>query len=109
MRNGSDRFCCRTKIRQFSFVSVLFSICLAPCLVAQPDEPMMPVHARSEDGAEFRWLQKKVLDSRVLDHMEDLATWSFTGAGEMTLTTDRAKDGTHALRIRFTCLGVCPA
>jgi hypothetical protein len=63
---------------------------------------MMPMHARSEDGAEFRWLQKKVLDSRVLDHMEDLATWSFTGAGEMTLTTDRAKDGTHALRIRST-------
>lgn len=62
----------------------------------------MPMQARSEDGAEFRWLHKKVLDSRTLDRMEDVSSWSFTGDGEMTLTTDRAKDGKHALRIRST-------
>ena len=62
----------------------------------------MPMQARSEDGAEFRWLNKKVLDSRVLDSMEDLSSWSFAGAGEMTLTADRAKDGKYALRIRST-------
>lgn len=60
------------------------------------------MQARSEDGAAFRWLNKKVLDSRVLDSMEDLSTWSFAGAGEMTLTSDRARDGKHALRIRST-------
>jgi hypothetical protein len=58
--------------------------------------------AHSEDGAEFRWLHKQVLDSRVLDSMEDLSSWSFAGVGEMELTADRAKDGTHALRIRST-------
>jgi len=62
----------------------------------------MPMQAHSEDGAEFRWLHKKVLDSRVLDSMEDLSLWSFAGVGEMTLTTDRAKDGKYALRIRST-------
>jgi hypothetical protein len=60
------------------------------------------MRARSEDGAESRWLHKKVLDSRVLDSMEDLSSWSFAGVGEMALTTDRAKDGKHALRIRST-------
>ena len=58
--------------------------------------------ARYEDGAEFRWLNKKVLDSRVLDSMEGLSTWSFTGAGEMALTDVRVKDGQHSLRIRST-------
>ena len=60
------------------------------------------MHARFEDGAEFRWLNKKVLDSRVLDSMEDLSSWSFAGAGEMTLTEDHTKDGRHAVRIRST-------
>ena len=62
----------------------------------------MPMQAHSEDGAEFRWLHKKVLDSRMLDNMEDLSAWSFAGDGEMTLTADRAKDGKHALRVRST-------
>jgi hypothetical protein len=60
------------------------------------------MQARAEDGAEFRWLHKMVLDSRVLDSMEDLSSWSFAGEGEMTLTSDRTKDGKHALRIRST-------
>ena len=34
--------------------------------------------------------------------MEDLSSWSFAGDGEMTLTTDRARDGKYALRIRST-------
>jgi hypothetical protein len=62
----------------------------------------MPMQPHSEDGAELRWLHKPVLNSRVLDDMEDLSSWSFSGVGEMTLTTDRAKDGKHALRIHST-------
>ncbi len=38
----------------------------------------------------------------MLDGMEDLSSWSFAGDGEMTLTTDRTKDGKYALRIRST-------
>jgi hypothetical protein len=60
------------------------------------------MQARHEDGAEFRWLNKKVLESRPLDSMEDLSAWSFAGAGEMTLTNVHAKDGKHSLRIRST-------
>jgi len=62
----------------------------------------MPMHANDEDGAEFRWLNKPVLNSRLLDSMEDLSTWSFAGLGEMTLTDAHIKDGRHSLRMRST-------
>jgi len=56
-------------------------------LPAQPDQPRMPMQAKLEDGAEYRWLQKKVLASRLLDNMEDISTWSFKGEGDMALST----------------------
>lgn len=71
----------------------------------------MPMVPRYEDGAEYRWLHKKVLDSRLLDDMENPSAWSFAGAGDMTLVEVRASvpwtvtDNTapnHALRIRST-------
>ncbi|MFZ0957977.1 MAG: glycoside hydrolase family 9 protein [Candidatus Sulfotelmatobacter sp.] len=71
-------------------------------LTAQQTAPEMPMQATYEDGAEFRWLNKKVLDSRLLDSMEDLSTWSFAGLGEMTLTDVHVKEGRHSLRIRST-------
>ena len=71
-------------------------------------KPMVP---RYEDGAEYRWLHKKVLDSRLLDDMENLSSWSFAGAGEMTLIEVRASEPwtmtgdaapNHVLRMRST-------
>jgi len=69
---------------------------------SQEAVPLMPMHEKFEDGAQFRWLNKQILDSRLLDGMEDLANWTFTGAGEMSLVGDRVQDGQHALRIRST-------
>src|ERR1700679_3551770 len=90
------------KMRRFSTTTLLSIFCLGVSLTAQQIAPEMPMQARYEDGAEFRWLNKKVLDSRLLDSMEDLSTWSFAGLGEMTLTDVRVKDGQHSLRIRST-------
>jgi hypothetical protein len=87
---------------RFSITTFLCIFWLGVSLTAQQVAPVMPMQARYEDGAEFRWLNKKVLDSRVLDSMEDLSTWSFAGAGEMSLTDAHAKDGRHSLRIRST-------
>ena len=67
---------------------------------AQEGAPRVPIEAVYEDGAEARWLQKKVLDSRLLDSMEGLANWSFQGDGDMTLANAPIKDGEHSLRIR---------
>lgn len=77
---------------------------IGPCqaLFAQQDQPRRPMQAKLEDGAEYRWLNKKVLDSRLLDSMEDLSSWSFKGEGEMTLSEAYKKDGQHSLEIRST-------
>ena len=89
-------------MRRFSATTFLSIFCLGGSLTAQQIAPEMPMQVRYEDGAEFRWLNKKVLDSRLLDSMEDLSTWSFAGLGEMTLTDVHVKNGQHSLRIRST-------
>ena len=81
---------------------VLSAFCLATALRAQEGAPVMPMQAKYEDGAEYRWLNKSVQESRLLDSMDDLSAWSFKGAGKMTLTDVRAKDGRHSLRIEST-------
>jgi hypothetical protein len=83
-------------------LGIALSFCLTMSALSQQTAPRMPMTARYEDGAEFRWLNKPVLDSRVLDSMEDLSNWSFAGAGDMALTDVRAKDGQHSLRVRST-------
>jgi Glycosyl hydrolase family 9/Cellulase N-terminal ig-like domain len=90
------------KAGRFCITTVLSVFCLAELPMAQQGSPEMPMQAKYEDGAESRWLNKKVLDSRVLDSMEDLSNWSFTGTGEMTLTDVHVKDGQHSVRIRST-------
>ncbi|HWO31550.1 MAG TPA: hypothetical protein VNO32_22380, partial [Candidatus Acidoferrum sp.] len=53
--------------RQFSIIAVLSVFCSGLSLKAQQMVPEMPMQPRYEDGAEFRWLNKKVLDTRLLD------------------------------------------
>ncbi len=55
-----------------------------------------------QDGAAYRQLQKKVLRSRLLDNMQDLSHWSFTGVGTMTLSTAEVREGKTSLRVAST-------
>jgi hypothetical protein len=71
---------------------ICFGLLLRTTVIAQRTAPTMPMVARYEDGAEYRWLHKNVLDSRLLDDMENLSSWSFAGAGEMTLVEVRASE-----------------
>lgn len=82
------------------FFLLFFSFFAAANLRSQEHCPTMPMQPVYEDGAEARWLKKKVLDSRILDSMEDLSTWSFRGDGEMALADSPVKEGKHSLRIR---------
>jgi Glycosyl hydrolase family 9/Cellulase N-terminal ig-like domain len=80
-----------------------------------------PMPVAFNDSAASRWLDKKVLASRVLDDMESAAHWTTftTGApevvdarttqkttessrsvAEMTLSRERSRDGRQALRMR---------
>jgi hypothetical protein len=82
-------------------LAIFFAVMVQP-LAAQHDQPGRPMQPKLEDGAEYRWLNKKVIDSRLLDSVEDLANWSFKGEGEMALSTDYKKDGQHSLKIQST-------
>ena len=81
-------------------VVVLFCLAMAGDVWPQEKCPAMPMKAVYEDGAEARWLKKQVLDSRVLDSMEDVSTWTFQGDGDMALADSPVKQGKHSLRIR---------
>jgi len=50
-----------SQARRFSITAVLSIFCLRVSLTAQQIAPEMPMPARYEDGAEFRWLNKKAV------------------------------------------------
>ena len=89
-----------------------FAFFISLCLVAAESSgvPEMPMVANTENTAEQRWLAKPVHASRRLDDMEDLCDWrqrstfGYGGPsetiGEMTLTDERFRDGSHSLRLR---------
>ena len=64
---GSTRTLVGIRARWFGLITALAISCLFASLSAQPTAeqttPSMPVHARFEEGAEFRRLNKKVVDS----------------------------------------------
>lgn len=91
-----------TVLRNLAILVGFASLFGAPPLDAQQPAPTMPMHERLEDGAQFRWLAKKVLDSRVLDSMEDPFNWTFTGAGEMKIVQDHVRESMHSLQMRST-------
>src|SRR5215472_14738914 len=109
MRMTTTRNAIAPSMKRVACIVVLSSLAVVvPCLSAQQSAPAMPMLARHGDGAEFRWLHKKVLDSRLLDDMDNLASWSFAGHGEMKLIEVNAPRawssgptaGSHLLRIR---------
>ena len=61
--------------------------------------PSMPMAEVYQDSIRARWNNKAVFESRVIDGMEDAATWQHAGAGTMALTEQRAKEGKRSLRI----------
>ncbi len=102
---GMELLQCPPSLHRISRLLLCIAIfCLPAVLPLQaqlgsPEQPMQPV---VQDGAEYRWLHKKVLDSRLLDGMEDLSHWKFKGDGTMALSTSEVKDGQHSIRIDST-------
>lgn len=90
--------CVRHELQSLIPIALVF-VCMACPLAAQQSGPRVPMQANMKDGAWNRWLNKKVLDSRVLDNMESLSNWSFKGVGSMTLSTTEVKQGHYSIRI----------
>ena len=79
----------------------LTSICAAVLLtlVAGDGPPRMPMPAEVTNSAEYKWLNKTVLETRILDDMSDPADWSFQGQGRMTFPTNTGIPGMPHLRV----------
>ncbi len=73
---------------------------LATSVFAAEVAPRRPMPVPFQETTTWRWLNKKVLESRLLDDMEVTANWVLRGRGEMSLTTDRVRDGKQSLRLR---------
>ncbi len=96
---------------------VLAAVCVA-CL---PGGERVPLVANYEDSASYRWLNKKVIESRLLDDMHSLDKWTAITNGpvglvdsrvpyqvpkatqsstEIMLTREGSRDGNQFLRMR---------
>jgi hypothetical protein len=79
-----------------SFTLLLLALVAAPTS-AQSPRPLMPIEF--QHSAEFGWLNKPVLDSRVLDDMTNAAAWRAVGTGELTFPGATRLDGMRVLRV----------
>lgn len=61
--------------------------------------PLEPLPVDQSRSTRARQLAKPVLESRLLDDMSSTETWHQFGPGEMRLTQDRVRVGTHALTL----------
>lgn len=76
----------------------LWALAGAPLLYAA-EAPHMPMPIEFEHSAEFGWLNKKVLESRLLDGMADPKTWSLQGQASLTFPPEGGLSGMRFLRV----------
>ena len=69
-------------------------LCL-PALLSAP--AALPLPIAYTNTAVYRWLSKPVLESRLVDDMEQTNHWSHHGRGAMTFSTQRTKDGRQSI------------
>jgi len=79
-----------------------------PCLLAA-QEPRALLPIPFEHSAEFGWLRKPVLASRVLDDMTDPARWRTSGTADITFPTEPRLDGMRAMRVDMHMFRDAPA
>ncbi len=59
----------------------------------------IPMEIDESKTANFRWVNKPVLKSLLLDDMENPANWQHHGVGGLSFTKERFLDGTQCLRL----------
>lgn len=62
-----------------------------------------------EHSAEYRWMQKPVLDSRALDDLSNPQTWSFSGTGSITFPDEPRTGNMRVLRVEVDMFTRKPA
>jgi hypothetical protein len=91
--------------------AAFLGLCLATgmCVPASAQSPRTLLPIEFQNSAEFGWLQKPVMDSRLLDDMSDPRTWAFQGTGTLTFPTTPRLDGMRVLRVDMTMFTDSPA
>ncbi len=90
-------------------LSNLFTLLLCAPLLSVAQAPPMPMPIEFQNSAEFGWLQKKVLDSRLLDDMDDLGAWSIQGQARLSSPAGSGQAGMRALRVEMEMFRDKPA
>ncbi len=87
-------------------------LCLAAAASAA-EPPTMPMPIPHPHAARTRWQAKTVHASRVVADMESLDRWKLStwaqGKGDIALTGERSRDGSHSLRFRSRTVGEKPS
>src|SRR6266496_3193339 len=89
-----------------------FAACIAGILLGSGTPPRLPIPNDYTNSIKTRWLNKKVLESRLLDDAEDLETWKLVNLGqargELALSREHAISGTSAVRLSSPTTGDKP-
>jgi len=75
---------------------ILFFVCRAQ--TGSKQFAAYPLAVPVQNSLLAKWEKKPVLESRLVDDMEQNGNWKVTGIGKMSYTQDRAKDGKRSLR-----------
>jgi hypothetical protein len=84
-------------LRLTSALALAILAFLPATAAGQSPRPLLPI--RFERSAEFRWLNKEVLDRRRLDDGTDPSTWRLEGTGELTFPDRSGPGNTRVLRV----------
>ncbi|MBE0536273.1 MAG: glycoside hydrolase family 9 protein [Phycisphaerae bacterium] len=79
----------------------LIAVIAANLVAAQEGKslPKMPIPEQYEHSIRHRWLNKPILECRMLDDMEDPATWQHRGFGKMTFVDTPVVEGKKSLKL----------
>lgn len=87
--------------------SCLILLCLA--MSGAEQSVRMPMPIEFQNSAEAGWLQKKVLDSRLLDGMSDVKTWAINGQAKLSQLDTGGPGAARALRVEMEMFRDRPA
>jgi hypothetical protein len=78
---------------------------MCACVLVAHGAAQLPLPETVENSARYRWENKPVLESRLLDDAETTTNWLHDDLGEMSFSTERAKDGSQSVRLQSPTKG----
>jgi Glycosyl hydrolase family 9/Cellulase N-terminal ig-like domain len=90
----------------------VLSLALAACVCAAEAPVRLPIPNDYQNSIKTRWLNKPVVDSKLIDDAENASTWQLVNVGqakgEMTITGERRISGKSSLQLRCATVGGSP-